>query len=75
MLQLTHGEPLMQSLLLGPILAMGEAAEPVLPLLDRLAATRGTWLGFHETVGDLDGLLKEIYTPFDRKLPRALDDE
>lgn len=70
-----HGEPLMQRILLGPILAMGPAAEPVLPLLDRLAATRGTWLGYHETVHELTERLEEIYEPFGREVPTPQDDE
>ena len=53
---------------------MGPAGEPVLPLLDRLAATRGTWIGFQETVGELEEVLERIYEPFGRKVPPAPDD-
>jgi hypothetical protein len=54
---LRNHDPSFQRFLVVPIASMGSAALPAGPLLQRLARTRSTWIGWHETRGELDEAL------------------
>ncbi len=54
---LRHGEPRMQRILVEAVHALGPEVSDAVPLLRRLATTRNGWLGFHETVSELDEAL------------------